>query len=510
VTPRLAALARRELIAPDKGQIPGEDGFRFRHLLIRDAAYEALTKAARADLHARFALWLEQHGTALLELDELLGYHLGQAVRYQVELGQPADDALRAAARERLTAAGRRALARLDFAAAAGLLRRAAALVPPTQLDLGLETDLIDALSWGQEGDEALGRARSIAERAAASGDRIGELCGRIQAGTLSLLLEPEGATEALAALIAEALPVFEAAGDDLALRIAYRALGDVANMRGQMDRLVDAYEQAEAHSGPAGLTTLVGYQSHGRLLGSTPLTELLAWQSEQDPREQRGYWLRTHRAKALAMLGRLDEARALLAELRTELIDRGARGVLAEVEGQYRIDVELLAGDPTEAVVAGEESRRLHEQFGPSLLSTVLGSLANAYCELGRLQEAERWATRAAELGASDDAITQMLWRRAGAKVHAHRGQHREAERLAREAVEIGEKTETLNAQADTYADLGKVLTLAGRPHEAVEALEQALERYQRKQNRVMAERMRNQLASLREDGIRISRATT
>ena len=73
VTPRLASLTRKQLIAPDKAQIPGEDGFRFRHLLIRDAAYDALPKAARADLHTRFADWLEGHGTAVVELDELLG-----------------------------------------------------------------------------------------------------------------------------------------------------------------------------------------------------------------------------------------------------------------------------------------------------------------------------------------------------------------------------------------------------------------------------------------------------
>src|SRR2546430_15401706 len=53
LTPRLNALVRKELVRPDKSQIPGDDAFRFRHLLIRDAAYEALPKAVRADLHAR-------------------------------------------------------------------------------------------------------------------------------------------------------------------------------------------------------------------------------------------------------------------------------------------------------------------------------------------------------------------------------------------------------------------------------------------------------------------------
>ncbi|MGH3016109.1 MAG: ATP-binding protein, partial [Gaiellaceae bacterium] len=97
---RLAEFVERD---PD---VPG--GFRFRHALIRDAAYDALPKAVRADLHARFASWLEEHGTGLVELDEVLGYHLEQAFLYRAELGTP-DDGVLAAARQRLTAAGRRA-----------------------------------------------------------------------------------------------------------------------------------------------------------------------------------------------------------------------------------------------------------------------------------------------------------------------------------------------------------------------------------------------------------------
>ena len=52
------ALVRRQLVRPDRAQIAGDDGYRFCHLLIRDAAYDALPKAVRADLHARFADWL--------------------------------------------------------------------------------------------------------------------------------------------------------------------------------------------------------------------------------------------------------------------------------------------------------------------------------------------------------------------------------------------------------------------------------------------------------------------
>src|SRR6266545_5298410 len=104
VTPRLASLVRKELIRPDKPLLRGEDAFRFRHLLIRDAAYDALPKAIRADLHQRFAHWLEEHGSDLVELDEILGHHLEQAVRYKADLGQ-ADPELADAAGKPLASA---------------------------------------------------------------------------------------------------------------------------------------------------------------------------------------------------------------------------------------------------------------------------------------------------------------------------------------------------------------------------------------------------------------------
>ena len=183
VTPRLAALVRKALIRSDKTQLQGEDAFRFRHLLIRDAAYDALPKATRADLHERFASWLEEHGNDLVELDEILGYHLEHACRYQAELGTAVDGNLAASARRRLTAAGRRAQVRADYAAAASLFERAAALIPPGEVDLALECDLVDALYAGRSGGEALRRAEAFTQRAAAAGDRVGELCGRLKEG---------------------------------------------------------------------------------------------------------------------------------------------------------------------------------------------------------------------------------------------------------------------------------------------------------------------------------------
>jgi class 3 adenylate cyclase/tetratricopeptide (TPR) repeat protein len=498
VTPRLAALVRKELIMPDAPQLPGEDGFRFRHLLIRDAAYDALSKETRAELHERFAHWLEEHGATLVELDEILGYHLDRAFRYRRELRLPDDDTLAAAARRRLTAAGVRARVRGDDVAAVSLLERAVALVPADAIDLALEMDLLEALYWAGRGSDALDSARSLGERAAAAGDRIAELCAAIKEGLFRMSLEPEGVSEQVAVLLEEAVPEFEDAGDDVALYVAYHALGQVRNTYAQMDALRDAYERAAAHAQRAGSPyEFTNWRAAGRFYGTTPVSELLAWLDEQEARGVRHHRLDIRRALALAMLGRIDEAGSIMKGVRTKVTEGGDRFALANVLGQDSINLALLAGDPAAAAESGSEAMRLYAELGEqSFASTAAGRLAEAFYELDRLDEAETWAHRAAELGASDDKLTQMLWRQVKAKVLARRGEHGEAERLAREAVAFCEQTDQLNQVGDAYADLGEVLALAGRADEAGAAFAEALTRYERKENLVLAERMRARLA--------------
>jgi tetratricopeptide (TPR) repeat protein len=503
VTPRLAALVRRELIRPDRAQIPGDDGFRFLHLLIRDAAYDALPKAVRAELHKRFADWLEEYGRGIVELDEILGYHLEQAYRYREELGLAEDEQLTARARHRLSDAGRRALLRLDSGAAVNLLERAAALVPGEEIDVALEVDLADAHFAAGRVEHAYRCAGAAAERAAAAGERVAELCCRIEQGIMRINVEPEGATERLAALAEEALAEFETPEDDFGLCLAYRALAVVAHMRARMDEAGEALQQALVYARRLGLphyeASMLFPLASARSNGTTPIPELLAWLDEQEARGVRDTSLRRFRSEGLAMLGRFEEARTILSALRSELADRGATLSFALATARTGVEVEVLAGDPAAAVGFGEEGCRLLEEAGErSWLSTTAGYLGQALYSLDRLEEAETWADRAAELGASDDAITQMLWRQVSAKLLVHRGDTAEAEKLAREAVALGDETEMLNAQGDAYSDLGEVLALAGKPDETVDALERALALYERKGNLVKAERARRRLEKL------------
>ena len=505
VTPQLASLVRKNLIRPDNALFAGEDGFRFRHLLIRDAAYDGLPKSERAELHERFAGWLEQHGAALVERDELLAYHLEQAWTYRVELGLPREAELAAAARRRLTTAGHRAAARHDYVAAASLLERAAALVPAGELDAPIEIALDEALGWSGRSAEAIRRADTLSARASAAGDDVGERRASIRAATLQLDIEHTGSADDLASLVEESLPLFEAAGDDYALYVAHDARAVLADHQGHLDAGLGILEQALFHAGRAGHVPSWGMGSlaAGRFFGGTPASDVLAWLDANDTSGGRDHILRAYRAGSLAMLGRFGEARAILAETRGALAERGAGTLFANITAFESVWVELWAGDAAAAAAFAAEGCRLHEESGDrGGLALAAAENARALYELDQLEEADAWAGRAAELGGSVNA--QMVWRQVRAKLLARGGDLAEAEQFALEAIARGADTDALDRQGDAYADLAEVLILAGRRDDAAAALSRALERYERKENLASARRVRSQAYELREGSAR------
>jgi class 3 adenylate cyclase/tetratricopeptide (TPR) repeat protein len=496
---RLVGLVRKELVRPESPMLAADDAYRFRHLLIRDAAYEALPKATRIELHLRFADWLEERGRDLVELDEIVGYHLEQACRYARELGS-AEDADRAGrARSRLAAAGRRALLREDYGAATNLLERAAA-VAATGVDVALEVNLVRALFTSGRIEEAARRAADAAERSAAAGDTNAELCLRLEEGFVKAFAEGEGIVEELEALALEALPHFEAVGDDLGLCTAYTAIGDVAHMRMRADDAAAAFEQALVHARRLGLDDREGFLrtwiAGTRFNGTMRVPELIRF-LEEESRDRSSPVVRMFLALARAEAGQIDEARAELAVMLDALRERGMTLLLAERQALGAVELELLAGDPAAAVRFGTEGCRLLEELGErGWLSTAAALLGQALFELDRLDEAWEWARRSKKLGATGDLATQSLSRQVEAKVLARRGDAQQAERLAREAVAIVEPAQHPDFRGAAHLDLATVLELVGKPDEARASFEAALDLYERKGNVVMADRVRARLA--------------
>ena len=487
---RLVSLVRKDLIRPESTWRRGDEAYRFRHILIRDAAYDAIPKAVRSDLHEQMAVWLDERSD-VGDADEIVGHHLEQAVRYGQELGRH-DAALAQQAGERLAGAGRRALWRGDNLAAVGLLTRAIRLLPPEQLPVALELDLASAQPTPQE---AAATSDAAAERALEAGDRAGVAAARVAAAFYRLLGGEVGVDE-LDALARTALPLLEESGDHAALVHVWAALGfGVANAHGHNQEWAEAAEQALRHARLAGQRPTHLFSLEATLaIGPTPADEALRKLDAVVPDTPHPQAL-SFRAQLLAMLGRFDEAWASAHEANVRV-----RELTGGAEGEYALaEIATLAGDYEAA--AGHLRTfcdNLAERGQRSLLSTFAPSLGLALCALGRFDEAETQAQLGRELGEEHDVATQSLWRQVQARVYSHRGMHAEAEALAREAVALTEQGDALNNQAVALCDLAEVLAGAGRPDEAAAVLRQALERYERKRNVAAAAQVHSRLAAL------------
>jgi class 3 adenylate cyclase/tetratricopeptide (TPR) repeat protein len=487
VLSRLTALVHKQFIRPDKAQLPGEDGFRFQHLLIRDVAYEAILKSTRAELHIQYAGWLHQHGTGLVDLDELMGYHLEQAHSYLSELGHsdPRAGALAERAAGHLGVAGRRALARLDTAAATNLLRRARDLPSPETWPFDL--DLATALRITGRVAEADALLRATAAEAAVRGDRRARLHAQLAE------LEFSESAVSYHDLAEQALTEFEQVDDEAGAMRAWVAIGAIERSRCRFAESAKAFERAlllARKTGDERVANTMLFQIVSLLVwGPTPVEEALR-RIEAEEMYEGHPLIMSPRAQLEAMLGRVDEARSLHAEASGRWHDLVGNEHPAIWDARYRI--EKLAGDD----VAAEQAVRraceiLAERGERPYRSTLMGELGRVLCALARFDEAEECSQLAEQLGMGDDVGTQMLWRQTRATVLAHRGDCTPALRLALQAVALAEQVDDLNAHGDALLDLGEVLALSGRGDEAAAPREQARALYARKGNLVMAARV-------------------
>ena len=187
----LGGLVRKGVIEPDGGHFAGRRTFSFKHILLRDVAYQTILKAQRADLHARYADWLESEtGERATEYQEILGYHLERAYRNLFELS-PTDERgpeLATRAARHLGSSGARALARGDIRPAVSLLERAVSLLPddhPARGDLTLKLGIGLAESGELSRADALLAERIRAERRGRAFVAFHDGTGRQQVVTL-------------------------------------------------------------------------------------------------------------------------------------------------------------------------------------------------------------------------------------------------------------------------------------------------------------------------------------
>ena len=483
----LMTLVRKELVRRGRSSLPGEDAFRFRHILIRDAAYRTISKELRSRLHETFAGWLERKaGERSAEYEEILGYHLEQAYLYEAELGplDPRGLALADRAASLLAGAGHRAFVRGDMASAVNLLGRAAAL--PFEAPPGLGLELAEALqavgdlTWAEALLDEAAEAPEPTVRAHATLDRL----------FLRALVDPAFSTEDLRRAAEESFPVFEEQGDERGLAKAWRAVAEVhltacrwGESAGVLERALEHAERAGEEKEVASTLTVL---ANALYYGPTPVPEALRRCAEI---LERAHGHRIVEANIVcylaglnAMEGRFDEARALYRRGRALFEELGHRYGLAShraVSGA----VEMLAGNAAAAEAEFRAGYDIFEAMGEKgILSTLAALLAEAVHRQGRDAEAERLTAVSEEAATPDDAASQIAWRVTRAKVLARRGVLAAAERLAAEAVEIAGRTDFLAMHGDALLALAEILRLSGREAEASETAGRAGEFYEAK----------------------------
>jgi class 3 adenylate cyclase/tetratricopeptide (TPR) repeat protein len=469
----LPALERKDLVRPY------DDDYRFRHMLIRDAAYESLPKALRADLHLRLADWLERTATAETrrEAEELVAWHLEQAHAARRALGV-ADEVLVARTFAALVRLGRAALGRPDPAEAESLLERALALPLPLERErVQVRFDLVPVLVERGE----LARADEIVDRAAAEADALDDPVLRARAKIERLHVDfparPTRWVETAIPTTHEALPVLEEAGDDGALARAWLVIVLHDYVRGRIDELRESLEHALRYarrSGERYAGDLLVLAVRSLVLGPADVDTALARCDELRAEGGDDAVIRGVAAALHAMAGRWDEARQEYRAGHAVLQELGRTRLLA-VQRYYAAYVELLADDPAAAERELRASARTLESIGDrGTLATIASLLSATLHAQERDDEARTWAERSRRDAPAIDLISQVQWRTALARVSPA-----EAVGLASEAVAIAEDTDAVTLHADALLCLRDAFEASGRRAEAAEAAVRAAALY-------------------------------
>jgi class 3 adenylate cyclase/tetratricopeptide (TPR) repeat protein len=511
VRSRLLALARKELIRPDRAEFAGEDAFRFRHLLIRDAAYQAMPKEQRADLHERFAEWLEGvAGERMGEYEEILGHHLEQAYRYRTELGAVDErtNALAARAAEHVYASAVRADERGDPATARSLLERAIELADGTRRVQSL-VRLSELLP--EVGDYA--KAHETAVRAIEAAEAMGDRPSALRAGLVRILnrssIDPMHTMAMGRRAVEEVLAEAEGLGDPdlrdravLALTLIAFFLGKTTDAMAMIDELSDRVPTMSRRD----RNEVAGQMAICTYFGSVPVDEAFVVLDRAAHLRGESLIGEAHdlrvRSGVLGMAGRFDEAHETVARSRAIYQELGAPTVMITTN-QITAETLRLEGRSQDAEVVLREMHELYESMGETAFnSTICSLLGHALCDQGRFEEAEGFAARSRELASEDDFASQGDWRLVRARVLSERGSFDDALGLADEAVAIMDATDYLDWQGGGHEVRGGVLEAAGSGDDARAAYETALDRFERKGNVVAAARVRARLEHIGIDG--------
>ncbi len=495
---RLASLAGRGMVRGLRGD---EDPYRFHHVLVRDVAYAAITKDARAELHERYGSWLEQRDGP----DEIIGYHFEQAHRYRSEL-QPGDQRLGPLAKAAGTASRR------------GRHERLEARGPPSDDQLARPRHFTARTGGRREGGTALrawDRAALVRRRPWERRGLVRGACDRRsprrapradRARVRPSLHRPRGRPVAPARAARRSHSRVRRGrgrtclGEGVAARRLCPRL-DARSLRG-LDRAPPSMHSSTTGDpgwSPSGcLSELATALFHGPMPVPDAVDRCEQLLDETtDPTGSAGVLVFLGGLRALeerfdGAFETLDAADEIYREL-------GETYALANNSGRIRGLVHRLAGDAAAAEGVFRECCETFERVNDeTALATIAAGLGQTLYDQGRYPEARDWSALAEERCPRGDIIAQFSWRSLKGKLLAQQGLAAEGEAFAREALGIVERTDALSSHGEVLLDLAEVLRAAGRSAAAAERIEEALELFERKGDTASARRARSLFADV------------
>jgi DNA-binding SARP family transcriptional activator len=503
------ALMRKGFVVPARAELDGDDAFRFRHVLLHSAAYEAVPKERRARLHLQFADWLEQHDVGA---DAMLGHHLGQAWRYAGELG---DDAVARAelgrrAAAHLVPAAEQAIARSAVPAAVALFGQAAAMLPEGSVEhADALVELGAALLTAGRLDESEA-ALTAAEAAARAG---GHARAGAHAGVLRLQVElqvdPAPALARVPALTARAAGTFARASDELGMcRVEHtRALGHW--FAGRCQSAGEAWERAASHARRGSLEwalpDMLAWVASSLQLGPEPVPQaIVRCERLREETQSHPLWqafVMRPLGLLYAMNGELERSRSVFEDCDRLLDEMGE--TIHSAAPDREAEAALLEGDPERAErLLRHGFDRLEAMGDRAQLSLIATLLARAVEEQGRTEEAFELSEVGERFAIQEDVCAQVIWRAVRARALASRGSTADAERLAREAVALAAGTDWLIGRGDAAWTLGVALFASGAEAEAYQAWSDALSFYEHKGAKLSVASMKAAIAARTASG--------
>jgi class 3 adenylate cyclase len=479
VEAELTALARRDLLTVHEGR------WSFGSELIREAAVAGLTRDDRAHLHQVRGLVLAARGA-----NAAAGFHFEQASLLLRQSDPARSAAMGKQGAARLAAAGLRALTG-DLLAAGDLLARATALMPP---DEPRRLALLPELARARMLSGDLPGAGSVLEEAVSRAEALGlaEAAAHARLARLDLLrsTEPERAYAELSDLVAQVLPVLQAAHDDRGLSLAWQLHASALQYRVRWAAMEEPLDKAVHHAHRAGDRRLVelaqslqvGSMFHGPMHLDETRGRLQALLEQPGNSPSHRASVEARLAAILALQGDPAAGRAGLAQVRRVFRDLGHE-MSALATAFMSGPVELLAGEPDRAVdelrAACDGLTALGDRAFTSILAALLAEACWRCDDLTGAAEAVALSRRSAGLG---DVISQVRWRAVQAKLLALEGRADEAQLLIAQAVKLVTTTDEVTSQGDVLTDAAEVQDLLGNPDTAQVLLRDAVQRYSRK----------------------------